>query len=194
LESWFLHIPGIKVVIPSTPYDGKGLLKAAIRDDNPVVFIEQSMLYGRLGPVPDGEYIIELGKADIKKEGNDITLIAWSRMVQDALNAAEELEKEGISVEVLDPRTLVPLDTSTIIKSVSKTGKVIIYHEAMKRGGAGAEIAATINELCFEYLEAPIMRIGALEVPIPQSPILEKVVVPNKDRILSSARKLMMGD
>lgn len=191
LESWFMHIPGLKVVIPSTPYDAKGLLKSSIRDDDPVLFIEHTMLYGKLGPVPEGEYLLEIGRADVKRKGDDITIIAWSRMVHEALAAAEELAKEGISAEVVDPRSLVPLDADTIIESVMKTAKAIIFHEAWKRSGAGAEIAAMIMEKAFDYLDAPVVRIGAIEVPIPQSPHLENLVIPNKDRLIEETKKLL---
>ena len=191
LESWFIHIPGLKVVMPSTPYDAKGLLKAAIRDPGPVIFIENKLLYGTKGSVPEEEYIIELGVADIKRIGTDITVIATSRMVLESLKAAEELEKEGISVEVIDPRTLVPLDDETILNSVRKTGKVVIVHEAWKRGGVGAEIAARIVENAYYFLKAPIKRVAGKEVPIPYSPELEKLAIPNKEEIIQAIKETL---
>src|SRR5699024_8497076 len=167
LEAWMTHIPGLKVVQPSNGYDAKGLLKAAIDDDNPVIFYEHKLLYGTKSEVPEEEYAIPLGKADIKKEGKDITVVATAVMVPKALEAAEKLEKEGISVEVIDPRTLVPLDKETIIESVSKTGKLVVVHEAVKRGGFGGEIASMVAESeAFDYLDAPIRRLGGVESPI----------------------------
>jgi pyruvate dehydrogenase E1 component beta subunit len=189
LEAWFTHVPGLKVVMPSTPYDVKGLLKAAIRDPGPVIFIEHKLLYGKKGHVPEQEYIIELGVADIKRIGKDITVIATSRMVLESLEAAEELEKEGISVEVIDPRTLVPLDTKTLFNSVKKTGRVVIVHEAWKRGGFGAEIVAEIVENCFDFLKTPIKRVAGKEVPIPYSPELEKLAIPNKEEIIQAIKE-----
>lgn len=191
LESWFMHIPGAKVVIPSTPYDAKGLLKSAIRDPDPVLFIEHTMLYGKLGPVPEEEYLVPIGRADVKREGADLTLIAYSRMLHEALAAADDLAREGMEIEVVDPRTLVPLDLETILRSVRKTGKAAVLHEAWKRGGAGAEIAAAVTENAFHDLDAPVRRIGALEVPIPQSPVLESAVVPNKDSIVREIRSML---
>jgi len=189
LEAWFTHIPGLKVVMPSTSYDAKGLLKAAIRDPGPVIFIEHKLLYGKKGSVPKEEYIIELGAADVKRKGTDITLIAISRMVLESLEAAEELEKEGISVEVIDPRTLVPLDTKTLFDSVKKTGRVVIVHEAWKRGGFGAEIVAEIVENCFNFLKSPIKRVAGKEVHIPYSPALEKLAIPNKEEIIQAIKE-----
>ncbi len=192
LEAWFVHIPGLKVIMPSTPYDAKGLLKAAIRDDNPVIFIEHKLLYSIKGPVPKAEYIVPLGKADIKREGNDITIVATSRMVGKALLAARELEKKGISVEVIDPRTLVPLDKEAIASSVKKTGRLLIVHEACERGGIGAEIAAEIIKEAFNYLDAPIERLGASNTPIPFAPELESFVIPNVDNIIKKAKELVV--
>jgi pyruvate/2-oxoglutarate/acetoin dehydrogenase E1 component len=191
LEALFVHIPGLYVVMPSTPYDAKGLLKSAIRDDNPVVFIEHKMLYNETGEVPEGEYLIPLGKADVKREGRDVTVIATSRMVLRSLEAAEELAKEGISVEVLDPRSLVPLDEETLLRSVQKTHRVVIVHEAVKRGGIGAEIAATIAERAIEYLDAPIVRVAAPNTPMPFAPILENFVIPDKNRIIEGIRRAL---
>ncbi len=191
LEAWFCHVPGLKVVVPSTPYDAKGLLKAAIRDDNPVMFFEQKLLYRKKGHVPQEEYIVPLGKADIKREGSDITIVVYGRMVPVCLEAAENLAKEGVSVEVVDPRTLVPLDRETIIKSAKKTGRVLIVHEACQTGGFGGEIAAIIADSeAFFYLDAPIRRLCGLDVPIPYCPELEKNVVPTVETITKALRGL----
>lgn len=191
LENWFVHIPGLKVVMPTTPYDVKGLLTASIRDDNPVVFIEQKLLYKTKGEVPEEQYTIPLGKADIKREGSDITVIATGVMVQRSLEAAEELEKDGIDIEVVDPRTLRPLDKETIVQSVKKTGKVLIVHEAVKTGGFGGELAAVIGESeAFGYLDAPIQRLAGLDIPIPYNPVLEYNSVPHTENIIESVREL----
>ncbi|MGI6113283.1 MAG: alpha-ketoacid dehydrogenase subunit beta [Mahellales bacterium] len=190
LESWFLHVPGLKVVMPATPYDAKGLLKASIRDDNPVLFIEHKMLYGTKGKIPDGEYIVPLGLAEVKKPGKDVTVVAHSRMLLYALEAAETLEKEGISVEVIDPRTLAPLDMDTIMTSVKKTGRVVLVEEGCKTGGVGGEIAAKIMEEGFYYLDAPIIRVAAKDVPIPMSPALEPLAVPSVEEIIGAVKKL----
>ena len=189
LEAWFCHIPGIKVVSPSTPYDAKGLLKAAVRDNNPVLFIEHKLLYGTRGEVPEEEYILPIGKADIKREGSDCTVIATSAMVLEALEAAEELEKEGISIEVVDPRTLVPFDKETVKDSIEKTNHAVIVHEAWKTGGFGGEIAAIIAEEMFDSLDAPVIRLGAKDCPIPYSPGLEPLTVPNKNDIIAAVKK-----
>ena len=191
LEAWFTHIPGVKVVMPSTPYDAKGLLKSAIREDNPVVYIEHKMLYNTKGPIPEGEYLIPLGKADIKKTGKDVTIIAYSRMTLFALDAAKDLEKQGISVEVVDPMTLAPLDMDTILTSVKKTHKVVIVHEACKTGGFGAEIAAKIMESAFDYLDAPVARVCGADVPMPKAPNLEKLAIPSKEGIIRAVKELM---
>ncbi|KIL73912.1 Acetoin dehydrogenase E1 component beta-subunit [Bacillus badius] len=192
LEAWMTHIPGLKVVQPSNAYDAKGLMKAAIKDDNPVLFYEHKLLYNMKGEVPEEEYEIPLGQADIKKEGTDITIVATAIMVNRALEAAAELEKEGISVEVIDPRTLVPLDTETILESVKKTSRVLVVYEAVKRGGYGAEIASMIAESdVFDYLDAPIRRLGGVAAPIPYNPELEKAAVPQVNDIVQECRKLM---
>lgn len=192
LEAWMAHIPGLKVVQPATPYDAKGLLKAAIDDDNPVIFYEHKLLYKTKGPVPEEPYAIPLGQADIKREGTDITVIATSIMVHRALEAAETLSREGISVEVLDPRTLVPLDEESIVQSVKKTGRVLIVHEAVKRGGFGGEIAGVIAESeAFDYLDAPIRRLGGAAVPIPYNPVLERAAVPQVEDIVQAVRELV---
>jgi acetoin:2,6-dichlorophenolindophenol oxidoreductase subunit beta len=191
-EAWIMNVPGLKVVLPSTPADAKGLLKSSIRDDNPVVFFEHKLLYSRLkGPVPDGEYLIPLGKADIKREGEDLTIIATGAMVHQALAAADLLAKEGVKAEVLDPRTLVPLDKQTILESVKKTGKVVIVHEAPIFGGFGGEIAATIADEAFYSLDAPIKRVGAPYTPVPAHPILEKFYLPNAEKIVKAAKEIL---
>lgn len=193
LEAWFCHVPGLKVVVPSTAKDAKGLLKAAIRDDNPVVFVEQKTLYKIKGEVPmDEEFIIPLGKGEIKKEGKDVTIISYGRMLPRALKVAEEMESEGISVEVLDPRTLVPLDKELIIESVKKTGRVILVNEACKTGGYLGEIASVIVESeAFDYLDAPIVRLAGLDVPVPYNPELEKAIVPSEEQIKEAVLKVM---
>lgn len=192
LEAWMAHIPGLKVVQPSTAYDAKGLLKAAIDDDNPVIFYEHKLLYKTIGEVPEEQYSIPLGKADVKRSGKDVTIVATAIMVHKALEAAKELEAEGIDVEIIDPRTLVPLDEETIIESVKKTGKCIVVHEAVKRGGYGGEIASMIAESdAFDYLDAPIKRLGGLPVPIPYNPTLEKAVIPQVPDIIEAAKELV---
>lgn len=191
LEAWFIHVPGLKVVMPSTPADHAGLLISSIRDDNPVMFFEHKMLYGIEGEVPDEIEPIPLGKADIKREGEDVTVIATSMMVYKSLEAAKELEKDGISIEVVDPRTLFPLDKETIFESVKKTNRVVIVHEAVKRGGVGAEIAAQIADEVFDYLDAPIKRVAALNVPIPFSPPLEKYVIPDVKDIIKAVKSIV---
>lgn len=192
LEAWFCHVPGLKVAVPSTPYDAKGLLKAAIRDDNPVVFIEQKLLYRKKGPVPEADYVVPLGKADIKREGRDLTIITYGRMVPACLKVAEALAKDGIEIEVADPRTLLPLDKETLIRSVEKTGRVLIVHEAVQTGGFGGEIAAVLADSeAFYYLDAPIKRLGGLDVPIPYCPELEKNVVPTEESITEAVYGLL---
>ena len=191
LEALFLHIPGLKIVMPSTPYDARGLLKAAIRDDNPVMFIEHKLLYATKGSVPDGEYLIPFGQADIKRRGKDVTVITISFMVTKALKAAESLAKEGIEVEVIDLRTLVPLDLETTLQSIRKTNRAVIVHEGCRRGGVGAEIASRISEEAFDYLDAPIERVGSLDVPIPYSEPLEIAVIPGEEKIISAVKKVL---
>ena len=188
-EAALLPAAGSYVVIPSTPYDAKGLLKSAIRDDNPVAFFEHKGMYSLKGEVPEDEYTIPLGEADIKREGSDVTIIAWGRLVHRALEASELAAKEGIDVEVLDPRGLRPLDVSAIVNSVEKTGRVIVSHEAGKTGGASAEIAAIIAEECITSLEAPIMRVCGIETPVPQSVHLEQFVIPSAEELLSAVRE-----
>ena len=190
LEAWYVHIPGLYVVMPSTPYDAKGLLKSSIRDENPVIFIEHKMLYGKKGSVPEEEYTIPLGSADVKKEGEDITIIAYSRMVLLALQAADELSQEGIGCEVIDLRTLKPLDIESILKSVKITGKAIVVSEACKTGSVSGEIASRIMEMGFDYLDAPVVRIAGADVPIPMSPALEEVAIPRVSDIVEAVKKL----
>lgn len=191
IETIFMHIPGIKVIIPSTPYDMKGLFKTALRSDDPVICFEHKMLYKMKGPVPEEEYYIPFGVADVKREGKDVTVIATSRMVHESLLASEELAKEGISVEVIDLRTLVPWDKETVFKSVKKTHKVVIAHETWRRAGWGAEIAATIQEELFDYLDAPIRRVGAKNVHIPFSPPLQDFVIPDKNSVIEAVRSVL---
>ncbi len=191
LEAWFMHIPGLKVVVPSTPYDAKGLLITAIRDDNPVVFIEHKMLYGMEGEVPEEPYTIPFGQADIKREGSDVTVVATMAMVHKALTAAEELAKEGISVEVVDPRTLTPLDVETIVNSVKKTRRLVVVHEAVKQGGAGGEIVASVVEEAFDYLDAPPKRVAAPFTPVPFSPVLEQAFIPSVEKIVAAVKEVV---
>ena len=189
-EAFFMHIPGLQVVMPSTPYDAKGLMKTAIRNDNPVIFFEHKLLYSDKGDVPEQEYLLPFGIADIKKRGTDVTIIATGLMTKKALTAAEILEKDGISAEVIDLRTLMPLDEKTVISSVKKTGKAVVVHEAWKRCGVGAEIAAMIMEEGMDYLDAPVKRVAGLNVPTPFSPALEKYVVPNETDIVKAVKEI----
>jgi 2-oxoisovalerate dehydrogenase E1 component len=191
LESLWTHFPGIYVVMPSTPYDAKGLLKAAIRDDNPVMFIEHKMLYKEKGPVPEEEYIIPFGVADIKRPGKDITLVTYSRMVFRSLEASDILAKEGVDVEVIDLRTLKPLDIETIVKSVKKTGRLVCVSEAYENTGFINEVMVQVNDLAFDYLDAPMVRVAAMNVPVPRAEILEDEAIPNTDRIVKSCRKVV---
>ena len=193
IETIFMHIPGIKVIIPSTPYDMKGLFKTALTSDDPVICFEHKMLYGTKGPVPEEEYYIPFGQADIKKEGKDVTIVATSRMVHESLKAAETLEKEGIDTEVVDLRTLVPWDRDTVIKSVKKTHHLVVAHETWKRGGWSAEVTSVVQEEAFDYLDAPIQRVGAYNVHIPFSPPLQDFVVPDHTDIEKAVRKVFGG-
>ncbi|MGE5301999.1 MAG: alpha-ketoacid dehydrogenase subunit beta [Alphaproteobacteria bacterium] len=190
LHAWFSHIPGIKVVIPSTPYDAKGLLKSAIRDDNPVVFFEDKMMYQLKGRVPEGDYTIPLGVADTKRAGKDISLVATSSMVQVSLRAADILDSAGISAEVIDVRTTVPLDKQTLIDSAQKTGRVIVIDEGYQSYGVTAEIASVIADGAFYYLDAPVKRMGAMDVPVPFSPVLEDQTVPTPEAVAEMAKGL----
>ena len=191
LEAIYAHIPGLLVVMPSNAYDAKGLLKSSIREDNPVIFIEHKKLYGEACEVPEEEYLVPLGKGEVKRQGKDITVVAYSRCALRALTVAEELEKDGIELEVVDPRTLKPLDEDVILSSVQKTGKVMVVYEACKTGGFGAEIAAVIGEKAFDYLDAPIKRVAALDSPIPFNPKMEDYILPNEENIKTAALELM---
>ncbi|MDD4363855.1 MAG: alpha-ketoacid dehydrogenase subunit beta [Atribacterota bacterium] len=190
-EALFMHTPGIKIALPSNPYDAKGLLKTAIRDDNPVLFYEHRALYNIKGEVPEEEYTIPFGKAAIKKQGNDITVVATARMVSRTLSVVEELGKEGIDIEVIDPRTIVPLDIDTINNSVKKTGHLVIVEEENKTGGVGAEITAQVQENVFDYLKKPIFRISSLDVPIPFNDSLKNMVIPSVSRITEGIRSII---
>lgn len=190
MEAWFTHIPGVKTVMPATPADAKGLMIASIRDDNPVVYIEHKQLLGIAGDVPEGDYVVPLGKADIKREGSDLTIVTWSWMLHKSLAAAETLAGDGINTEVIDLRTLNPLDKDAILKSVAKTNKLIIVHEAVRTSGFGAEIAALVVEEGFDYLDAPIKRVTGPDTPIPFSPVLENAFIPGEDQIIKAAREL----
>lgn len=188
--STFMNVPGLRVVVPSTPYDVKGLLKTAIRDNNPVLFFESVLLYGMNGIVPEEEYLIPFGKADIKREGNDITVLAFSNMVSKTLTAAEILQNDGISIEVIDPRTLVPLDKQTIINSVKKTGKLVVVEEDCKSSSVGAEIVAIVVDAAFDYLDAPILRLAAPDIPAPFAPNLLDLYVPSISTIVQTVKEL----
>ena len=190
LEAMLCHIPGLKVIAPSTPYDAKGLLKAAVRDNNPVNFLEQKLLYRTRGVVPEKEYTIPIGKADVKRTGTDVTIVTYGRMVTLCLSAAETLAKEGISAEVIDLRTLLPMDKPAVIESVRKTKHLLIVHEAVKTGGLGGEIAASVAESdAFYYLDAPIRRLAAADTPVPFSPVLEKGALPDEEKICEAVRE-----
>jgi len=191
LEAWFMHAPGLKIAMPSTPYDAKGLLKTAIRDDNPVMFFEHKLLYPIEGAVPEEEYTVPFGVADVKKDGRDVTLVATLYMVHKALAAAERLSKQGVDLEVIDPRTLIPLDKRTLINSVKKTGRIVIVTEDCKTGGASAEIAAIVAEEALDYLDAPIKRVAEPDTPIPFSPPLEQFVLPDEKRIIKAVKEIV---
>jgi pyruvate dehydrogenase E1 component subunit beta len=191
LESMLAHVPGLKVIMPSTPADGKGLLKSAIRDDNPVMFMESEMMYGHKGEVPDGEYLIPIGVGDIKRAGKDVTIVAWSKMINVALGAAEELAKEGIDAEVVDPRTIRPLDEELIINSVKKTNRCVIVEEAWPFASVGKEIAHRIYSKGFDYLDAPVEHINGADTPVPYATNLEKLFLPNIAKVVAAAKKVM---
>jgi len=194
LENWFVHVPGLKVVMPSTPYDAKGLLRAAIYDDNPVIFVEHKLLYKTKGPVPEEPYEVPLGQSRVVREGSDLTIVATSIMVKRTLEAAEILAEEGIQVEIIDPRTLKPLDMVPIEASVIKTGRALVVHEAVKTGGFGGEVVSRIAESeAFDYLEAPVRRLAGLDIPIPYNRTLEYHTVPQVENIVEEARKLVQG-
>ncbi|MBI5374672.1 MAG: alpha-ketoacid dehydrogenase subunit beta [Candidatus Schekmanbacteria bacterium] len=190
LEAWFAHVPGLKVIMPSTVYDVKGLLKAAIRDDNPVIFIENKTLYGLKGETPDGDYTIPIGKGDVKRQGKDVTVVATSRMVHQALKAAEKLAAEGIELEVIDPRTISPLDTDIILESVKKTGRAVVAFEEVKFCGFGAEVSALISEEGFKSLKAPVQRVGAPFCPVPFSKPLEAFYLPGEKCIVDAVKRI----
>jgi 2-oxoisovalerate dehydrogenase E1 component beta subunit len=191
-ESYFAHTAGLKVVCPATAYDAKGLIKAAVRDDDPVIFQEHKFLYRRIKEdLPADEYVVPLGEARIHREGGDLTIVTWAAMVHTAAEAAEALAADGVEVEIVDLRTLVPLDEEAVLRSVAKTGRAIVLHEAPRTGGFGGEIAATIAEKAFEYLDAPIVRVTAPDTPVPYSPPLEEYYLPGKDDVLEAARKLL---
>lgn len=189
LESWFAHVPGLKVVMPSTPYDAKGLLKSAIRDENPVIFFEHKALYALKGEIPEEEYLVPIGKADVKRTGKDVTVVAASRMVHHVLEAAKVLENEGIDVEVIDLRTISPLDKETIFSSVEKTSRLVVAHEAVKSFGIGAEIAAMVSEEMIEHLDAPVLRVGAPFVPVPFN--LESAYLPTSEDVVKAVKRVV---
>jgi len=191
LEAWFMHVPGLYVAVPSTPYDAKGLLKTAIRGNNPVFFCEHKLLYPIEGEVPEEDYTVPFGKADVKKEGSDATIVATLYMVHVALKAAKSLEKEGINAEVVDLRTLTPLDKQTIMRSVKKTGRIVIVSEDCKTAGVSAEIAASVAEEALDYLDAPIKRLAEPDTPIPFSPPLEQYVIPNEKTVIKAVKEVM---
>ena len=191
LEAWLVHCPGLKVVMPSTPADVKGLLKTAIRDDDPVIFLEHRLLYATKGEIPEGDYTIPLGVADVKREGRNVTVVATALMVHKALEAAAELTQEGIELEVIDPRSLLPMDWDMITNSIHKTGRLLVVHEACRTGGIGAEIAATVAERAFGYLDAPVARVCAPDVPVPFSPPLEQAYIPKKEDIVAAVRQII---
>ena len=190
LHAWLSHVPGMKVAIPSTPRDAKGLLKSAIRDDNPVAFFEDKMMYALKGPVPEAEYLIPLGEADIKRGGTDITIVATSSMVHEALAAAERLAALGLEAEVIDPRTTVPLDSETLIASARRTSRALVVDEGCQRYGVTGELASVIADGAFYHLDAPVKRMGAMDVPVPFAPELEQLTIPNADRICETAKAL----
>jgi pyruvate dehydrogenase E1 component beta subunit len=191
LEAWFVHTPGLKVVAPSTPRDAHGLLKAAIRDDNPVLFIENKLLYGVKGEVPDPDEVVPIGSAAVVREGGDVTLIAYSRMTTLALDAAARLEERGISCEVLDLRSLAPLDERAVVASVARTSRAVTIEEDTCRGGVGAEVAAVIADRCFEHLDSPVRRVACADAPIPCSPTLEQAILPSVEKIVAAVESLI---
>jgi pyruvate/2-oxoglutarate/acetoin dehydrogenase E1 component len=191
LEAWFCHVPGLKVVMPSTPADAKGLLKTSIRDNNPVIFIESEVLYGTRGEVPEGEFLIPLGVADTKRSGQDVTVIAHSKMVFVALDAAKELEKEGIDAEVIDPRTLRPLDSEMLLRSVKKTNRAVIVEEGWPFCGVGAQIVDILQHHAFDYLDAPVLRVTGADVPIPYAKSLEHLALPDKQRVKDAVYRVL---
>ena len=191
LEAWFCHVPGIKVIAPATPHDAKGLLKSAIRDQNPVLFIEAQLLYGTKGEVSDGEYTIPIGEAEVKRSGSDVTVVAYSKMLLLAMDAAEELSREEIDVEVIDPRTLSPLDVDTIVASVRKTGRLVIVEEGWRFCGLGAQIAESVYVAAFDYLDGPIIRVTGEDVPMPYSRVLEDAAIPDQPRVIEAVKQIL---
>ena len=191
-EAWFAHVPGLKVVMPADPHDAKGLLAAAIRDPDPVIFIEHKALYARRGPVPEEAYTIHIGTAKVRREGTDVTVVTWSQMVSLVEGVARQLAGEGVSVEVVDLRTLAPFDGDTVVESVCKTGRLVVVHEAVKQAGFGAEVVATVMDSdAFEYLQAPIVRVANPGVPVPHSPALHELALPNEDGVAGAIRRVM---
>ncbi len=191
LEAWVAHCPGLKVVMPSTPADAKGLLKSAIRDQNPVIFIEDMMLYFAPGPVPDEEYLTPIGSAEVKRQGRDVTVVTWSKMLGVALKAAVDLSREGIDAEVVDLRTMVPLDKETLLSSVRKTGRLVVLHEATRTGGFAGEISAIVMEEAFSSLKAPLRRVTGPDIPVPCSPPLENFFMPNAEKLMSAIKEIL---
>jgi len=189
--SWFFQVPGLKVALPSTPYDAKGLLKSAIRDENPVLFVESGLLYRTKGEVPEEEYTIPLGKAEVKRKGDDVTVVGVSRMVGEAMSAARKLEETGVSAEVVDIRTLQPLDLATIVDSVKRAPRLVVACDDVKTGGVGSEISAAVLESAFDYLDAPILRVACPEIPVPFSPTLEQMYMPNAEKIVQAVGQIM---
>lgn len=191
LEAWVAHCPGLRVIMPSTPADAKGLLKAAIRDDNPVIFIEDMMLYFAPGPVPNEEYLTPIGKAEIKRQGRDVTVVTWSKMLGVALKAAEQLAPEGIEAEIVDLRTLAPLDKEIILSSVRKTGRLVVLHEATRTGGFAGEVCAVVMEEAFSSLKAPFRRVTGPDIPVPASPPLERFYIPDEKQLIAAVREIL---
>jgi pyruvate dehydrogenase E1 component beta subunit len=189
-ESWYAHVPGLKVVTPSTPYDALGLFRTAMTDRNPVLFIEHSLLYGNQGEVPDGPFTVPFGSADVKREGSDVTIVAYLRMVPQALQAAEMLAKEGIEAEVVDLRSLLPLDTDTVVESIKKTSRAVVVEETWEFGGFAGEVVAQINEKAFDYLDGPVLRLGGANVPTPYSRPLEMMTMPSPEKIVEKVKQL----
>jgi len=191
LEAYFLHCPGVRVVLPATPADAKGLLKSCVRQDDPVVFLEHESLYGVKGEVPDDDYLVPLGKANVMRGGKDVTLISYSKCVYDSMAAADALENQGIDTEVIDLRSLNPLDVATVLESVRKTGKAIVVYEGWRTGGAGAEIVAQIQEAAFDHLDAPVERVATLDTPIPYNARLERAALPSPAQIIEVAERML---
>jgi pyruvate/2-oxoglutarate/acetoin dehydrogenase E1 component len=189
--SWFFQVPGLKVALPATPFDAKGLLKSAIRDENPVLFLESGILYRTKGEVPEEEYTVPLGKAEIRRKGEDVTVVGVSRMVGEAISAAKKLEETGVSAEVVDVRTLQPLDLETIVDSVKRTSRMVVACDDVKAGGVGSEISAAVLESAFDYLDAPILRVACPEMPVPFSPTLEQMYMPSADKIVQAVSQIM---